>query len=44
VLGVPGRVVRETTDDERARVRRTVDAYLRHQDTHRRALDGGAQR
>jgi carbonic anhydrase/acetyltransferase-like protein (isoleucine patch superfamily) len=35
VLGVPGRVVRATTDEERARIRRTVDAYLRHQARHR---------
>jgi carbonic anhydrase/acetyltransferase-like protein (isoleucine patch superfamily) len=28
VLGVPGRVTRETTVDERERIRRTVQAYL----------------
>ena len=43
VLGVPGRVVRATTDDERARIRRTVDAYLRHQESQRRATGGGAR-
>jgi carbonic anhydrase/acetyltransferase-like protein (isoleucine patch superfamily) len=35
VLGVPGRVVRETTDDERARIARTADAYLALQARHR---------
>jgi carbonic anhydrase/acetyltransferase-like protein (isoleucine patch superfamily) len=35
VLGVPGRVVRETTDDERARIQHTVDAYLHLQRLHR---------
>lgn len=35
VLGVPARVVRETTDEERARIRRTVEAYLGHQVRHR---------
>jgi carbonic anhydrase/acetyltransferase-like protein (isoleucine patch superfamily) len=35
VVGVPGRVIRETTDDERARIESTVDAYLRLQDEHR---------
>ncbi|HKO16799.1 MAG TPA: gamma carbonic anhydrase family protein [Gemmatimonadaceae bacterium] len=33
VVGVPARVVRETTDAERARIRHTVEAYL--------ALGGG---
>ena len=28
VLGVPGRVTRETTDDERDRIRKTVESYL----------------
>ena len=28
VLGVPGRVVRATTDEERGRIRRTVESYL----------------
>ncbi|HEY0972228.1 MAG TPA: gamma carbonic anhydrase family protein [Gemmatimonadales bacterium] len=35
VLGVPARVVRETTDAERTRIRRTVDSYLALQDEHR---------
>src|SRR5581483_3084416 len=35
VLGVPGRVVRETTDEERERIRRTVDAYLELQQRYR---------
>ena len=35
VLGVPARVVRETTDEERARIRRTVESYLSLQDRHR---------
>jgi len=35
VLGVPGRVIRETTPDERARIRRTVEAYLALQRRHR---------
>ena len=34
VLGVPGRVVRAVTDDERARIRRTAAAYLRLQGRH----------
>ena len=28
VLGVPGRIVRETTADERARIAKTVESYL----------------
>ena len=36
VVGVPGRVVRETTSEERARIARTVDAYLLLQARHRR--------
>jgi carbonic anhydrase/acetyltransferase-like protein (isoleucine patch superfamily) len=35
VMGVPGRIVRETTAEERERIRQTVDAYLRLQDEHR---------
>jgi carbonic anhydrase/acetyltransferase-like protein (isoleucine patch superfamily) len=35
VVGVPARVVRETTDDERARIARTVASYVRLQDVHR---------
>ena len=34
-LGVPARVVRATTPDERERIRRTADAYLRLQARHR---------
>jgi carbonic anhydrase/acetyltransferase-like protein (isoleucine patch superfamily) len=36
VLGVPGRVVRATTEAERERIARTVAAYLAHQERHRR--------
>ena len=36
VVGVPGRVVRETTPDERARIARTVASYMRLQERHRR--------
>jgi carbonic anhydrase/acetyltransferase-like protein (isoleucine patch superfamily) len=28
VIGVPGRIVRQTTSEERERIKRTVDAYL----------------
>jgi carbonic anhydrase/acetyltransferase-like protein (isoleucine patch superfamily) len=35
VLGVPARVVRQTTDEERERIRRTVDSYLALKDEHR---------
>lgn len=35
VLGVPGRVVRQTTDAERARIRHTVESYLALQQLHR---------
>jgi carbonic anhydrase/acetyltransferase-like protein (isoleucine patch superfamily) len=35
VLGLPGRVVRQTTDAERVRIGRTVDAYLALQREHR---------
>jgi carbonic anhydrase/acetyltransferase-like protein (isoleucine patch superfamily) len=35
VLGVPGRVVRETTPEERERIRRTVESYLELQRRHR---------
>ena len=35
VLGVPGRIVRETTPEERARIRHTVDAYLELQKRYR---------
>lgn len=36
VLGVPGRVVRETTVEERERIRRTVASYLDLQGRHAR--------
>ena len=35
VLGVPGRVVRETTPEERVRIARTVQSYLDLQREHR---------
>src|ERR1041385_2012831 len=35
VMGVPGRVVRQTTAEERERIKKTVDAYLRLQEEHR---------
>ena len=34
VMGVPGRIVRETTEIERERIRATVDSYLRLQAEH----------
>lgn len=36
VLGVPGRIVRETTAAERDRIARTVRSYLELQQAHRR--------
>jgi len=36
VVGIPGRVVRETTLEERARIKQTVEAYLELQARHRR--------
>ncbi len=38
VLGIPGRVVRQTTPEERARIRATVESYLTLQEQHRRGL------
>jgi carbonic anhydrase/acetyltransferase-like protein (isoleucine patch superfamily) len=35
VLGVPGRIVRETTIQERERIARTVESYLQLQDKYR---------
>src|SRR5690348_3704723 len=35
VIGVPGRIVRQTTQDERERIRKTVDAYLELREQHR---------
>lgn len=42
VLGVPGRVVRQTTDAERARIRHTVESYLTLQQLHREGRFPGA--
>jgi carbonic anhydrase/acetyltransferase-like protein (isoleucine patch superfamily) len=36
VLGVPGRVVRTTSEEERQRIRGTVESYLALQEEHRR--------
>jgi carbonic anhydrase/acetyltransferase-like protein (isoleucine patch superfamily) len=36
ILGVPGRIVRETTAVERERIARTVQSYLELQQAHRR--------
>ena len=36
VMGVPGRVVRPTTEEERERIARTVESYLALQEEHRR--------
>jgi carbonic anhydrase/acetyltransferase-like protein (isoleucine patch superfamily) len=36
VLGIPGRIVRETTPAERDRIARTVQSYLELQQAHRR--------
>lgn len=38
VIGVPARVVRSTTAEERLRIRRTVESYLALQDEHRAGL------
>lgn len=35
VIGVPGRIVRQTTSEERGRIQRTVDAYLALSEQHR---------
>jgi carbonic anhydrase/acetyltransferase-like protein (isoleucine patch superfamily) len=35
VVGVPAKVIRETTPDERERIARTVASYLRLQQVHR---------
>ena len=35
VLGVPGRIVRETTMEERGRIAKTVEAYLELQERYR---------
>ena len=39
VVGVPAKVIRETTDDERARIASTVAAYIELQDVHRGASE-----
>ena len=35
VIGVPGRIVRQTTNEERERIKRTVEAYLELSEQHR---------
>jgi carbonic anhydrase/acetyltransferase-like protein (isoleucine patch superfamily) len=35
VVGLPGKVVRDVTDAERARIKRTVESYLQLQQRHR---------
>jgi carbonic anhydrase/acetyltransferase-like protein (isoleucine patch superfamily) len=35
VIGVPGRVVRQTTAEERERIKKTVEAYLELSEQHR---------
>ena len=35
VIGVPGRIVRQTTNEERERIRKTVEAYLELSEQHR---------
>jgi carbonic anhydrase/acetyltransferase-like protein (isoleucine patch superfamily) len=42
VIGVPARVRRATTDDERTRIARTVQSYLALQDEHRAGMYGSA--
>ena len=44
VIGVPGRIVRQTTNDERERIRKTVEAYLDLQNQHREDRRGGGVR
>ena len=36
VIGVPGRVVRQTTGEERERIKKTVESYLELSDEHRK--------
>jgi carbonic anhydrase/acetyltransferase-like protein (isoleucine patch superfamily) len=36
VLGVPGRVTRATTDEDRVRIRKTVQSYVELQERYRR--------
>lgn len=40
VIGVPGRIVRQTTGEERERIRATVTAYLELQQQHRQGQWG----
>lgn len=40
VIGVPGRIVRQTTAEERERIELTVNAYLELQEEHRRGKWG----
>ena len=42
VLGVPGRVTRETTPEERERIRFTVNAYLTLEEEHRAGKHGAS--
>lgn len=39
VLGVPARVVRETTEAERDRIRKTVESYLQLQEEYRQGAE-----
>ena len=41
VVGVPAKVIRETTPAERERIGKTVDAYLHLQDVHRALSSAG---
>jgi carbonic anhydrase/acetyltransferase-like protein (isoleucine patch superfamily) len=40
VIGVPAKVRRQTTDDERTRIARTVQSYLVLQEEHRAGIHG----
>jgi carbonic anhydrase/acetyltransferase-like protein (isoleucine patch superfamily) len=42
VLGVPGRIIRSTTPDERERIARTVGSYLALQEEYRAGKHGAA--
>ena len=41
VLGVPGRIVRETTMEERGRIARTVESYIEMQNVYRKQTTKG---
>jgi len=43
VIGVPGRIVRQTTGEERERIKRTVEAYLELTQQHRAGKYGSAR-